>query len=887
MIDKELKDKIEKADDVLGVVNVIDQDIQDIVKGKYLDYAMSVILDRALPDARDGLKPVHRRILYAMNLLGTRPNTPYKKSARIVGDVIGKYHPHGDTSVYDAMVRLSQHFSMRLPLVDGQGNFGSIDGDSPAAMRYTEVRLSQASYDVFKDMPFKTVDFQENYDGSEIEPSVLPFRYPNLVINGVQGIAVGMATDIPQHNPIEAINCVIKIVQNRVAGVETTTDDLLSIMPAPDFPTGGLIHGSNTMRAAFEDGRASMKLRARYSIEDIDGRDAIVIDEIPYGVDKTKLLLKIIEMAEINNDSKSIMFGKSKVEGIYDTNDESSKDGIRLIVVIENGFDPDVVFNQLAKYTYLETSVQYNATVVHNRQPVVVGLTKLFNIFIDFRLEVIVKRINFLLEQNKDKLHIFEALIKAIQEENLDSVINLIRTAKNTAEAKAGLCELLEIDDRQASSILDLRLQRLTGMELDVIIEEHIKFLATVAELEEVLADNNNIYEIIIEELLEEIETFKSYKNKGFEFLGNANPLSNRLSIFQENIIENNLSELTKREESTIVLSKMGYIRRVAMSDIEEQNRGTLGRRRIILRRGDFVESSINCYSHSDLMFITNIGKVHTIKAYEISTNEKSVHINNILDGLMEGEEIVKMISVDLSAEDRCLAIVTQNGIVKLSKLEDYEKSVRKGGLYGITLDENDTVIFASECSQENEIILANDQNLIIRFKLSEVKIVNRRGKGVLGMRLNEGSKIIGGSVIDSKGYLICVTENGMVKITDVEGYNLQKRGGKGTVGFKMSARSGDLLSAIFTKDLDIDIITNTKNGISNRISIDDRKVTSRNTSGVNLVKIDNKDILTSVFIADKNIESDEDLESPRVNIGEDEVLTDDEMDKLIEMDEL
>lgn len=868
-------------------INVIDRNIEDITRSKYLDYAMAVILDRALPDSRDGLKPVHRRILYAMNLLGTRPNTPYKKSARIVGDVIGKYHPHGDTSVYDAMVRLSQPFSMRLPLVDGQGNFGSIDGDSPAAMRYTEVRLSQASHDAFRDVPFKTVDFIDNYDGLETEPSVLPVRYPNLVINGIQGIAVGMATNIPPHNPEEALGCVVKMVENRINGVETTVDELLDIMPAPDFPSGGIIHGASTMRDAYLTGRASMRLRARYEVEDIDGKDAIVIYEIPYGVDKKELHLKINEMAEVNNDPKSVMFGKSRVDGIYDTNDESSKDGIRLIVVVESGFDPHVIFNQLAKYTKLEVAFQYNSTVIHNRKPEVVGLVGLLNIFIDFRFEVIIKRTNFLLEQNREKLHTFRALMKAIDPENLDSVISLIRAAKSTLEAKLGLVDLLSIDEKQAGNILDLRLQRLTGMELDVIIDDYNKYLGMVSELENILSDDSNIYNVIIDESNEELETFLKYKNKGFDFQGNINPLINRLSPFQSEIIENDLSELTKREESTIVFSKMGYIRRIPMADIEEQNRGTMGRKHVILRRGDFVESSINCFSHNDLMFITNIGKVHTIKAYEVSTNEKSVHINNILEGLGEGEKVVKMISVDLAAENRCLAIVTRNGIVKLSKLEDYEKSIRKGGLFGITLDDGDEVVYASDCSQEDEVILANNSNLIIRFKLSEVKIVHRRGKGVIGMKLIDGSSIIGGSVISGSGYLICVTENGMVKITNVEGYNLQKRGGKGTVGFKMSARSGNLLTAMFTESLDIDVITNTKNGVSNRISIDDRKVTSRNTTGVNLVRIDSKDVLTSVFIADKTIEGCEDLESVRVNVGEEEVLTEEELDRMIELNEI
>lgn len=866
--------------------NIIVEDVQDIVQSKYLDYAMAVILDRSLPDSRDGMKPVHKRILHSMNVLNVRPNTPYKKSARIVGDVLGKYHPHGDFAVYNTIVRMSQSFSMRLPLIDGQGNFGSIDGDEAAAMRYTEVRLSQAGYDVFKDMPFGTVDFVDNFDGSEKEPTVLPFRYPNLIINGSQGIAVGMATNIPPHNPNEAIQCVIKLVSDRINGVKTKTNDLVSIMPAPDFPTGGLIHGASNMGLAFETGKTTMRLRAKYQIEydeDIE-KNVIVVYEIPYGVNKNQLLIKIKELGEIINDPKSINYGKSKVDGIYALRDESNKEGIRLIIVVEDGYDPDILFNQLAKQSQLETTVQYNSTVIHDNKPVIMGLTELLNIFIDFRFEVINRRLNYLLNQNKEKLHLFEALIKAINPNHLDDVIALIRQAKNAREAKDSLIELLDIDEVQATHILDLRLQKLTGMELESINEEHNKYSESVRFIEETLSDENNIYKIIIQESEEEVESFKKFKGKVGLFQSAELPLFSRLSEYQGDIIDNDLSNLTKRENSTISITGLGYVRRIPMNDIEEQTRGTMGRKKMKLRKGDFLKQSINCHSHSDLMFITNIGKVHTVKAFEISTNEGNVHINNIIDGLQENEEVVTMISTDLSDSSKCLLIMTEKAIVKLTEMDQYEKSVRKGGLFGITLDDGDKVIYASECNKdEDEIIMANDKNMIIRFSLDSFKVVNRRGKGVSCMKLDDDSKIIGGSIINNNnGYLICITETGMIKITDINGYNLQKRGGKGTVGFKTNERSGNLLAAIFTETIDLDVVTNTKLGVTNRIYIGDRKVTNRRTTGVNFIKIDEKDTLTSVFITDK-MEDSEELEDVnlRVDIGEEEILSEEELIEL------
>jgi len=489
--------------------NIINEDIRTIAQKKYLDYSMSVIVDRALPDVRDGLKPVHRRILYSMQQMGIKSTGPYKKSARVVGDVIGKYHPHGDSSVYDAMVRMAQPFSMRVLLVDGQGNFGSIDGDSPAAMRYTEARMHKVADFMFKDINLNTVDYIPNYDGTENEPSVLPVSFPNLVVNGVQGIAVGMASNIPPHNPVEALEAVKYLVDCRLNDNDPELETLLEIMPAPDFPTGGILHGAKEMAGAWLYGRAKMKLRAKWHEEDLNhGRTSIVVDELPYQVNKSRLIEKISELATPNNDRNSPNFGKAIVEGIFDVQDESDKDGIRIFIGIKPEYDAELVFNQLLRYTQLEESISYNATVLVDGQPKVLGLLEILQHFIDHRLEVIVRRTQTLDLQAAKREHVLKGLILAIDPDNIDKVIKLIRASKNAQDAKDGLCQLLGIDDEQATEILNMRLQKLTSMQIDEMREELAKIKVNREEYSFILNNQSKRLATVFEETDEQITTF-------------------------------------------------------------------------------------------------------------------------------------------------------------------------------------------------------------------------------------------------------------------------------------------------------------------------------------------------------------------------------------------
>jgi len=856
---------------------ILHQDIRDLVKQKYLDYAMSVIVDRALPDIRDGLKPVHRRILHAMEGLNIMPGGAYKKSARVIGEVIGKFHPHGDTSVYDAMVRLAQPFSMRAMLIDGQGNYGSIDGDGAAAMRYTETRLHKNGASMFEDIQLNTVNYRPNYDGAETEPEVLPLRFPNLVINGVQGIAVGMASNIPPHNPIEALECVKKMVEDRVNGKQHDLEELMRIMPAPDFPTGGIVHGVKNMAQAWISGRAGMKLRARWREETIEGRSVIIIDQLPYQVNKAKLYTRIVEITEPNNDKNSLNFGKCIVDGVYEAIDESDKDGIRLAIYLKHDADAEIVFNQLLKYSQLEESINYNATVLIDNKPKVVGIMEMFEHFINHRLEVITRRTITRNEKAKARLHILEGLMKAIDPKNIDKVIDLIRKSSNPADAKIVLCELLVIDDIQASAILDLRLQKLTGMQLDEMKVEFEEIKAAVEDYNDILDNELRRYSIIVEESDEQITRFAAVKEKD-SFYGTPHPYRVRLTDFRHEIIKNDLAALTKEEACTIMYSASGYVSRVALDEFESQNRGTRGKKKMKLKKEDSITVSITCHSHSNLMFISDKGKTYSIMAYDIPVGEKGRHINNILDSLEDKEKIIQMLSLDLEDSEKSLVMVTQQGKVKMTAIEEYQSSRRKGGVIGIKLQEKDKIVFAGACGDEEQILLLNSSSKSIRFPVSDLRKLSRNSLGVTGMNIDDKETIIGGSVVsDDDGYMVCVSENGLIKVTSMNQYRIQNRGGKGLRAMKSNERSGKLFAALFAKDLDVDLITTTKNGMNNRISLAKINVTSRNTTGVNLVKLEDDDQLVSIFVVEHeefdetlvDVESDEVLEIEENNVGE------------------
>lgn len=852
--------------------NIQHEDIRSIVKQKYLDYAMSVIVDRALPDIRDGLKPVHRRILFAMHELGITPQSPYKKSARVVGDVIGKYHPHGDTSVYDAKVRLAQPFSMRALLVDGQGNYGSIDGDGAAAMRYTETRMHKNSSALFHDLDLNTVNYRPNYDGSEQEPEVLPLRFPNLVVNGVQGIAVGMASNIPPHNPIEALECVKKMVENLINKQPHILEELMAIMPAPDFPTGGIVHGVKNMVGAWTAGRASMKLRARWHEEEIDGRSVIIIDQLPYQVNKAKLYTRLVDITEPNQDKDSPNFGKCIVDGVYEAIDESDKDGIRIAIYLKPEADAEIVFNQLVKYSSLEESISYNSTVLVDSKPKVVGLLEMFERFIEHRLEVIIRRTKTLNNKASARLHILEGLMKAIDPANVERVIEIVRQSQTTADARFGLMTFLSIDEDQAGAILDLKLQKLTSMQMDEMKTEFENIKVTVADYNDILSNEDRRYNIIIEESDEQITRFAAAKEKD-SFYGIPHPYRVRLTEFQHEIIKNDLAALTKEEECTIMYSSSGYISRVSLEEFESQNRGTRGKKKMKLKKEDSIAVSINCHSHSSLMFITNKGKAYTIMAYELPSGEKGRHINNVLDSLDDNERIIRMLAVDLEQEDKSLVMVTKDGKVKMTGLGEYQSSRRKGGIIGIKLIEGDSIVFAGVCADNEQLLMLNSNNKSIRFPITELRKLSRNSMGVTGMKLDSKEKIIGGAIVnDDNGYMVCVSENGLVKITEMSQYRIQGRGGKGLRAMKSNERSGSLFAALFTKELDVDLITTTKNGMNNRISLANINVTSRNTTGVSLVKLESNDQLISIFVVEHEEFEESETESVNVDVNEESV---------------
>lgn len=829
---------------------IIDIDVREVTEQKYLDYSMSVIVDRALPDIRDGLKPVHRRILYSMHILGTKPNTAYKKSARIVGDVIGKYHPHGDTSVYEAMVRMAQPFSMRQLLIDGQGNFGSIDGDSPAAMRYTESRLHKFGDLFFSNIEDDTVDFINNYDGTEKIPEVLPVAYPNLVINGIQGIAVGMASNIPPHNPIESMEVVKKMVLNKILKQEDDIEELMEIMPAPDFPTGGIVHGLEGMKQAWTMGRGKVYLRAKWHEETLDhGRTAIIITELPYQVNKANLIKKIEELATPNPDKESSRYGKVTVEGIIDAQDESDKDGLRISIEISKDSEPDIVFNNLIKYTSLETSINYNNCVLINNQPKVVGLIDIFEHFIQHRVEVITRRTLCWDRKKAARQHILIGLIKALDPVNIEEVIKLIRGSSNTQDAKESLMSYLDLDEKQAESIVQMRLQSLTSTQIDKIKEELEEINELRKTYSEILSSTNKKYEIILKETEELITTFINFKEDLSNIYISKHPSKDRLSTIVYEHIKNDLAALTKEEESTIIYSKNGYIRRIPLSELESQNRGTRGKRKINLQKEDYIKKSINTHSHSDLLFISNIGKTYSIKAYEIPDIEKGRHIKNILETSNESEEIIDILPVEFDS-NKSLIIITSKGIVKKTEISSYASSKRKGGIIGINLKENDEIIEAAVSNDNEEIILINSKNKSIRFPVNKLRNLSRNSMGVTGMRIEEDTHVIGGAIIsnNSNGFIICITENGLIKITEESAYRTQNRGGKGIKSMKSNDRSGNLFKTIFVENLEGDIVVTTKNGITNRINISNINVTSRNTTGVKLVNIDEDDRLTDAF---------------------------------------
>lgn len=849
------KDKNDVIDtSVLHLAN-----IDEIAKQKYLDYAMSVITARALPDIRDGLKPVQRRILYAAHVLKLTNSSDYVKSARIVGDAMGKYHPHGDASIYDAMVRLAQPFSMRMLLIDGQGNFGSVDGDSAAAMRYTEARFHKFSYAMFNDIHLNTVDMIPNYDGKEIEPSILPVNIPNLFINGVQGIAVGMASEIPPHNPVEVMNALKYVINCKKDDIKPNIDDLVNLVPAPDFPTGGILHGASTMKEAWLTGRAKMKIRAQWNEEIVDGRTVIAITQLPYQVNKEKLKNKIEALAMPINDKDNPRYGKPEIEGIYEVLDESDKTGLRLAIYLKHGVQPDILFNQLLKNTQLEESINYNVTVLINGQPKLVGLYTILDEFIKHRNEIIIRRTNTLYEKNLAREIILTGLMKAVHPDNIEQIIAIVRNNKEVSEAKKQIIEFLAVEDIQAQAILDLSLKRLTGLEIDSMQEElDIRKIENI-EYRKILSEQNHRYDIMLDDAANQIENFMTTK-EDFNKYWVTNPYAQRLTSFQQDLMENNKGSFIKEEESVILYTHDGYIRRCAIEDFKEQNRGTQGNRKFDLKKGDYIINTIDSFSHDSVMFITEKGQAFTIEAYEIGSALGGYHINNLLPNKGEQDKIAKILPINFEDENTQLTLVTQSGLVKRNPVIAFKNSVTfKAGIRIMKLAENDKIFDAHITNKDNDLMFFKSDNTVSRTNIANFTIKKGRvTAGVSGTKLT--SDLIGTISVkqnDENGIVATVTQTGLIKLSYVNEYRQTSRNSKGVKAFKESDRSGSLIKAAYVADLNSDIIIVTKKGLVNRINLSNFRVSNRISTGFKLIDLGKNDEIVSVFIIKSDVDNE------------------------------
>ena len=796
-----------------GGENIIKVNIEEEMKSAYIDYSMSVIVSRALPDVRDGLKPVHRRVLFGMSELGVSANRGYKKSARIVGEVLGKYHPHGDTSVYDAMVRMAQTWSLRYPLVDGQGNFGSVDGDSPAAMRYTEARLHRISDEIMADLDKNTVDFQNNFDDTLQEPSVLPAKLPVLLINGASGIAVGMATNMAPHNLKDSINAIVAYIENN----EITIPELTELIKAPDFPTGGIIYGYQGVKEAYETGRGRIVVRAKSEIEITDsGREKIVVTEIPYQVNKAELIKKI---AELVNDKK--------IEGISYVNDESDRTGMRIIIILKKEALSSVVMNTLLKYTQLQTSFNVNNIALVSGRPKVLNLKQLIVHFVNHRHEVVVRRTKFDLEQAEKRAHILEGLLIAL--DHLDEVITLIRGSKTPEDAREGLINQFALTDIQARAILDLRLQRLTGLERDKIKEEYAELQKLIENLKLILSDEVMRMGIIKNELIE-------IRNKyGDE----------RRTEIVPNAEEFNPEDFYANDEMVITISHLGYIKRTSLSEFRTQGRGGMGSKGSTTRDEDFLSHLFTATMHNTMLFFTEMGRCYWLKVYEIPEGtriSKGRAIQNIIN-LEEGDNVKAYINVENLKDENYInnnfiVLATKKGIIKKTSLEAYSRP-RQNGIIALNIKENDALLQALLTNGNHEILIAVKSGKAIHFQEKKVRAIGRTGSGVKGVTLaNQNDEVIGMvSVADHTKDILVVSEKGYGKRSSIEDYRITNRGGKGVKTINITNKTGKLIGFETVSNED-DLMIITKNGITIRLPIEVLRVMGRATQGVKLINI-------------------------------------------------
>lgn len=808
--------------------NKMPVNIEDEMRKSYMDYAMSVIVGRALPDVRDGLKPVHRRVLFAMSELSNDWNKPYKKSARVVGDVIGKYHPHGDIAVYDTIVRMAQSFSMRHPLVDGQGNFGSIDGDSAAAMRYTEVRMDRLAHELLTDIDKETVDFGPNYDDSLQEPLVLPCKFPNLLVNGSEGIAVGMATKIPPHNLGEVIDALIAVIDNPALDF----DDLLRLVPGPDFPTGGFILGRDGIREAYASGRGIIQTRARALVEKDrrTGRESIIVNEIPYQVNKAKLIEKIAELVK-----------EKKIEGISDLRDESDRDGMRIVIELKKESIPEVILNQLYKMTQMQSSFGIIMLAIVNGQPRVLALREVLDRFIEHRKEIITRRCIFELKKAEARAHILEGLKIAL--ENLDEVIQIIKSSTNPAEAKERLMTRFGFSTLQAQAILDMRLHRLTGLERDKIIAEYNEILALIQRLKEILASEVEILNIIKQELIEIKERFANPRRT--EIIAKTGDLS--------------LEDLIVEEDMVVTVSHTGYIKRNAVSLYRAQRRGGKGKTGMRPKEEDFVEHLFIASTHAYILVFTDLGKVYWLKVHEIPQGGRATRgkaIVNLLQ-LSSEENVTSILPVKEFVEDKFIVTATRNGVVKKTELMAYSNP-RAGGIIALTIDEGDRLVSTRLTDGTMDILLASNHGKSIRFPESDVRSMGRTSRGVRGMMLEAGDSIIGMEVVTdaTAATLVTVTENGYGKRTDLDEYRVQSRGGKGIITIKTTERNGQVVDIKLVND-ESDLMFITDRGKVLRTGVSMLSIIGRNTQGVRLMVLESGERIVAVArLAEKDEEN-------------------------------
>jgi len=837
---------MQKEGERLIPINIVDE-----MKSSYIDYSMSVIVSRALPDVRDGLKPVHRRVLYGMYGLGVFSNRKYLKSARIVGDVLGKYHPHGDSSVYDAMVRMAQDWSLRYPQVDGQGNFGSMDGDPPAAMRYTEARLKKISDEVLSDLDKETVDFQNNFDDSLQEPTVMPSKIPNLLVNGTSGIAVGMATNMAPHNLTEAVNAICAYIDNK----EITIDELMQHIIAPDFPTGGIIYGYDGVRDAFQTGRGRVVLRAKVAFEEIGNRNAIIVNEIPYQVNKAEMIARTAELVK-----------DEKIPGIYEIRDESDRRGLRIVYELKNDAIPNVVLNLLYKYTSLQTSFSVNNIALVHGRPEQLNLKDIIHHFVEHRHEVIVRRTQFELKKAKERAHILEGFMKVIgTQDSLDRAISIIRHSANPQAAKEGLIEAFELSEIQAQAILDLRLARLTGMELDKIRDEYDAIMKEIADLEDILANEPRRFQIIKDELVEVREKYGDERRTEIDYSGGE------MSI--EDIIPN--------EAVVLTISHAGYIKRTSLSEYKVQSRGGVGNKAATTRDSDFLEYIVSATNHQYMLFFTEKGRCYWLRVFETPEGSKTAKgraVQNLIN--IEPDDKIKAYIRTNNLKDAeyvnqmSVVMVTKNGTIKKTSLEAYSRP-RINGVNAIEIRDNDQLLGAYLTNGTSQIMIATKNGKCIRFPEEKVREVGRGSIGVRGIMMEDNDEAIGMIVVNDleNDTVLVVSEKGYGKRTAVLDYRETNRGGKGVITLNITEKTGNLIAIQNVTDEDGLMIIN-KSGVAIRMGMDEMRVMGRNTQGVRLINLKKNDEIAAIA----KVAMDKDVEEDSEEIDEEgETVTDNE----------